>query len=175
MVHMEIVSVSGQSLRIKGKQVTTIVSPVAGKSAAEVVLFFNRPHEALTESIIENLKLVVDGPGEYEMGGMKITGLRIGEDVAYSLLLDGVELFIAKASTSSKIKDIARDCQIAIIFSDALVDQSAVTSLNAAMTIFYGDQAIANAKTFGKEDAAPIAKVSVTREKLPTESEIIVL
>jgi len=177
---MEIVSISGQSLRIKGKQVTTIINPIVGKNAAEVVLFFNRPHEEVTESSIEGVKLVVDGPGDYELGGMKIAGQKIGEvsgnaDVVYSLLLDGVDIFIGKASTSSKMKDTAKDCQIAIIYSDGLVDQSVVTSLNAAMTIFYGEKSVANAKIFGKEDAAPVAKVSVTREKLPTESEVIVL
>ncbi len=177
---MEIVSVSGQSLRIKGKQVTTVINPLPGKSTAEVVLFFNRPHEAVTDATVENLKLVVDGPGEYEMGGMKITGQKIGDagiasDIVYWLLLDGVEILIAKATTSAKMKDSARDCQIAVLFSDGLVDQAFVTSLNAAMTIFYGEQAVANAKAFGKEEIVPQAKVTITREKLPTESEIVVL
>lgn len=177
MVHMEIVSVSGQSLRIKGKTVTTLVTPVLGKSkvAADVILFHNRSHEAVDVSAVEGLKLIVDGPGDYEVGGMKISAQRIGDDVIYSLFLDGIEILITKASTSEKMKDGLKDCQIAVFLADAMAEQRVVTSLNATMTVFYGEQAVANAKAFGKEDAAPVAKVSVTREKLPTEAEIIVL
>ena len=172
---MEITLVNTSSLRLKGKQVTLVVNPTGGKGklAAEAALFFGRS-QSFDLLLLENAKLIIDGAGEYEIGGVKITGIRANDTNGYDIVLDGIDIFVAKASMLAKMKDI-KEAEIVVIEADTLVNQSVIAALNANVTMFYGEQAAANVKALGKEEQESISKYAVTRDKIPADAQILLL
>lgn len=80
---MEISKLGDTGLRIKSKNVTVVVDPAA-KSEADIIIHLDRntPHDTKD---ITGAKLIIDGPGEYEVSGLSITGEKVGQDVMYRL------------------------------------------------------------------------------------------
>ncbi len=70
MKYMEIALVSKSSLRIKGKSASFLVDPQSD-AAVNAFLLLNPDEEFISEQAV-----TVSGAGEYEIGGVKITGLR---------------------------------------------------------------------------------------------------
>lgn len=172
---MEITRVSEQSIKIKGKQVSVLVNPLPGKikTSADIVMFFERVPEVFDSATVEGLKLVVEGPGEYEVGGVKITGERYGDIYYYLISLDGLELIIAKGSTLARLKEFLREAQMACVLADMVINQSMIAALNASVLLFYGEKAEENVKALGKEDVGAVSKYIITREKIPSEMQVV--
>lgn len=169
---MEIALVSPTSIRIKGKQSALLVDPVASKAklmADAVLMTSNNP----TTPEVEGCRLVMAGPGEYEVGGVKITGIRTGEKTAYYLTLEGVSILVAAAS-ELKGKDGMKDAALTLLCADSVVDQSALAGATNSIAIFYGPQAEENVKALGKETQA-VSKYVTTKDKLPQEMEVVLL
>ena len=171
---MEITLLSSQSLRVKGKTGTLVVNPLSGKKiACDAALFFNRADEHAGASL-EGNKIIIDGAGDYEIGGVKITGIRQGDTNSYDMVVDGIDVFVSQASAINKIKD-TKEVEVAVIDADGLVSQNVIAALNANVLLFYGDKAEENIKALGKEEGNAIAKYVITRDKLPNESQIFLL
>lgn len=169
---MEVALVAPTTIRLKGKLATLLVDPVAtrGKQQAEAALLLNL---SKTDAEIEGLRLTMAGPGEYEVSGVKITGIRNEAGILYYLTLDNVKLLVGAAS-SLKGKESLRDVDIAVLLAEGLVDQSALATVADSVAIFYGPQTQENAKVLGKE-AQSVNKYVITKEKLPQEMEVVIL
>ncbi|HSW96822.1 MAG TPA: hypothetical protein VLF89_03275 [Candidatus Saccharimonadales bacterium] len=174
---MEITSISESSVKVKGKQALFAINPTVSKAkiAASAAIFFERLTTPLDIKHFEEEPLVIQGPGEYEVGGIKFSGSRVGEAFTYRITVDGLDILSARTSSLSKSKESATDYDILLLESDTLADQSVITALNATIIIFYGEKKEENAKAMGREEGSPVSKVNVTREKLPTETQIITL
>ncbi|HSW89200.1 MAG TPA: hypothetical protein VLG12_08605 [Candidatus Saccharimonadales bacterium] len=174
---MEITTLSEAEVKVKGKQATFAINPVTSKSkiTASAALFFERLTAPLDTKHFEEEPLVIQGPGEYEVGGIKFSGNRVGESFTYRITVDGLDILSAKTSSLSKSKESATEYDILLLESDNLADQSVITALNASVVIFYGEKKEENAKAMGREEGSAVSKVSVTREKLPTETQILTL
>lgn len=170
---MEISLFTPQTIRIKSKQVSLAVNPVAGKKiACDAALFFERA-QSFEVLGLEGNKLIIDGAGDYEIGGVKITGIRQQGINSYDIQIETIDLFISKASALNKMKDI-KEVEVVAIEADTTVNQTAIAALNANVLLFYGDQATENIKSLGKE-VASVSKYPVTRDKLPAETQILLL
>ena len=173
MGNMEIAIVSAESIRIKGKQTTFVVDPVATKAkvTADAVLFTKG--SGVDTASVEGSRLTIAGPGEYEIGGVKISGVKSGETTAYYLSLDGVTVLVSPTSML-KNKESLRDVDLVALQVDSVVDQSALATVANGVALFYGGQAAENVKGLGKE-VQPVAKYVTTKDKLPQEMEIVLL
>lgn len=174
---MEVTLLSPETIRLRGKTVTVLLNPgaIKIKTPVDAVLFYQRSAENVKNADIEGNKLTIDGAGEYEIGGVKIHAVMHASDIYYSIIMDSIDVLVGKASTLSKIKDDSKECQIAVIESDVLLDETITAAINSSVLIFYGAQAKENIKSLGKEETLPTAKYSVTREKLPTDTQIVLL
>jgi len=170
---MEIAIVSAASIRIKGKLATLVVDPSLAKTkvTADATLILKR--DSAEGGEVEGSRLTMSGPGEYEVGGVKITGVKGGDCTAYYLSLDGISLLVTPVS-SLKGKESLRDVDIVILLADALADPSALATVTSGVAVFYGPQAEENVKALGKE-VQKVEKYSIAREKLPQEMEVILL
>lgn len=172
---MEIARVSGQSIKIKGKQVSILVNPLEDKvkTGADIALFFSRSSQTFDREAVEGLKLVIDGPGEYELGGVKITGEKSNQEYYYLVTVDGISLVLGRVSSFSKVKDSLQEAQILCLLADGLANQSVITAVNSTILLFYGEKAEDNVKALGKEDLESSSKFVITREKIPTETQVV--
>ncbi len=179
---MEISSLDAQSIRIKGKQASFVIDPTKGisKTSAEAILQLRNTAD-FTGQKIEGARLTIQGPGEYEIGGVKISAFRLGADLVYDIKIDGISLFLAidelmsKQDILQKSKDIMKDYHIVVLNTQEVGDQSGLPSFSPRVVVFYGNNAKEGAKALGKEEITPTAKYQTTADKLPDEMEVVVL
>lgn len=171
---MEFAYISENSVRIKGKQVALTTNLLGAKSkvVSDAVLLTGKEHA--TEFFNTDLGVVLQGPGEYETKGTKITGFAVEEDTMYTVTLEGLAIFVGNVTSADKAKDKLHEHDVAILFADEVLSQNVLGILNARIVIFVDGKAEENAKAFGKE-YAKTSKYAVTKDKLPSETEFIFL
>jgi hypothetical protein len=168
---MEISIQPATVLRIKGKQTILGVDPKDYKGYAGILLLTSLPREARAD----DEHVVVSGTGEYEIGGIKITGTRCDEDVMYSLNVEGVEMLIGKLTSLEKYQHKLKEYNVIVVQCNEVKSSSFLTSLATNTIIFYGAQANEVSHAFGRENTQKSPKYTVTKEKLPQEMETIIL
>lgn len=173
--HMDIQLLSKDSLRLKIKKTSLIVDPEASmpKTEADAIISIGN----LTgESRINDYRVLIDGVGEYEVGGIKISSFGEDDNLLFTFHLEGNEAILGKASALSKISsDKIKDYSIAIINVDAQIPQNIITAMEPRAIVLYGDNAKDAAKELGKDDVKAAPKVSVIEDKLPEETEVYLL
>lgn len=104
---MEIRFLGNQSIYIKGKKESILVNPGKdenlSKLNARIVAFTNNDFDNMG---LENEKVILRGPGEYEIGGIEVLGVNGGNgDTIYVMVVDGVTVGVfgdIKESLSDK-------------------------------------------------------------------------
>lgn len=173
---MEITLLPQNSLRIKGKQAAFIVDPASSvnlKTTADVAILFN-PNPVISIKGVENLHLVVQGPGEYEVGGAKVSTKKLGEDLASEIRIDNLNVYVVKDETLAEFHEKMQEHDIVVVFAKSTIDEAALSSLTPKVVVLYGEKAEEIAKAFGKE-VQTTSKYQTTAEKLPGEMEVVVL
>lgn len=167
---MDLTLLDKSTVRIKGKKTSLIIDPAdkTPKSPADAILLLNKTG-ALER--VEGFRLVVDDDGEYEVGGLKVTGTSSGSGIIYDINVDGTQVVLAKTSTLEKLTDTSNEAQVALLNVDSLLNESIIASLEAKAIIFYGERAGEGLKALGKHDLSPSKKFSVGKDKLPEENE----
>lgn len=172
---MEIAVVSPKSIKIKTKQSLLFAGEQLEskvKNPADATLLLGdttSPHFFSEENGV-----VFQGAGEYEVKAVKITGSRIEKQVMYTISADGLSVFVGKVSTATLAKDKVHEHDVAVLEADEVVAQSVIGLLNASAIVLYGEKAQESAKAIGKE-AATASKYAVTKDKLPSETEVTIL
>lgn len=171
---MEIAYIHEKNAKIKGKQVTLITDLPEGKSkiVSDGVLLLGTQRSP--EFAREELGIIFQGPGEYEVKGTKITGFKTNEEAMYTVTLDGMSVFVGNVSSAEKTKDTLHEHDIALLFADEVLSQATMGVLNAKVLIFLGEKTGENAKAFDKQ-MQKVNKYAVTKDKLPVETEFVFL
>lgn len=181
MSNMEFTVASKNILKAKGKTSSVLLcysredlEAVSKATEADAVVLLEGKAFVVDNSKLQNSRLVVSGAGEYEIGGIKITGYTSANGYAYFVTIDGVEVFVGTAKTSGSL-DKKKEVDIAVFFCDATVKEGFVTDLAPSYLVLYGEKAGEAAKEFGKESVTSVSKLATVKEKLPEEMETVVL
>lgn len=184
---MEITTLTQNALRFKGKKCTVVFDVLDTKKVeANAFLFLN---ENFLDASFDKATLLIHGPGEYEVSGIKISVTRTESDLAYEMLFEGMKVLVVSASALKKSKDKIDEQNIVVLFSDEVPDQSALTNASPSVVVCYGDKAKEASENLGKglnkkegeaqtqPDAVikPTDKFTITAEKLPTELQVVLL
>jgi hypothetical protein len=167
---MEIALLTKSGLRIKGKQATLAIDPV-DKATYEAVLLLAKTPEEVTK--VDTI--LITGAGEYEIGGIKVSGVRSESDLLYSITVDGVEILVGKLDVLEKMQHKLKEHNIVVVNCTTEAGASFITSLAENVVMFYGEKAQEISASFGKENVKPMNKYSSTKDKLPTEVETVLL
>lgn len=158
---MDITSLKHSSYRIKGKQATiTVLSDGA-------LTIEDRTGES---------SYPIAGPGEYEVKGVGVIGVAHEASTIYRFEIDGVSLLYTGGITKQlPTKDIENlDGVDILITSLASVAREIEPSIVIPM-VDEKDALNGFLKELGKEDVAPQPKLSVTKDKIPEEMQVVVL
>lgn len=168
---MEITLLPKNVLRIKEKNIAFAVDPQekAPYNAAFAML------RAYDDLAVEDDTVTVSGPGEYEIGGVKMTGTRSGTDLLYSMRIGSVTILVGKLQALEKLQQKLKEHDIVIAACNEVSDVSFITALTSTVIMFYGDKAAEVATTLSGESVKKMGKYTVTRDKLPQELETIIL
>ncbi|MHB8483993.1 MAG: MBL fold metallo-hydrolase [Nitrospiria bacterium] len=168
---MEITIAKPAALKLRGKSASLAVNPtstVVGY-AGVLVVGDNPKISSETDAI------VFDGPGEFEVGGIKITGYRGEPGLAYNLIIDNVNILIGDAETLSKVQNKVKEADILLLETMKEIDAAFVSAYEAKIVIFYGTFAGSVAEELSKENVTKMSKFSITKDKLPEETQTVVL
>lgn len=168
---MEIAHITKSSLRIKGKNAVLVVDP-AQKTESNASLFLQSEQESVGDT---GADIVIKGPGEYETGGVKITGVRYEKGLIYSMDVDSVGVLLGKLTTFEKLHSKLKEANILVVNCDTVMDASFLSALSTNVIIFYGEKSTEIGREFGQENVKHLPKYSATIDKLPAEVEAIIL
>ncbi len=166
---MEIALLPKSVLRVKGKTATFAINPQSTIAANAVLLLEPGAEFVSDESVVLN------GAGEYEIGGVKITGLRNEKSVLYSMNIDGMEVVVGSIALLSSLQHKLKEHNVVVVNCDETADASFLTSLAINAVLFCGDKASEVAQGFEKEKLQKTNKYSASLGKLPAEMETILL
>lgn len=170
---MEISKVSEDCIKIKGKHASLVIDPtrtLRTKTPADFVLSFNAKN-LLDTAKVENFRLVISGSGEYEIGGIKISGSRIEDDLAYQIFVDNVDIMLVNATSIEKAKDKLSSHQILLINANEKIDIAKLITLEPRVLILYGEMS----EDIEGEGISKTSKFAVTKDKLPDTAETVIL
>lgn len=122
----------------------------------------------------EGSPIIFSVPGEYEVKGIKFTGLGKIEILGFTGKVDGIDICITKSSLVKQLKDQFGEYNMLILNEDELIDQSVFAASNANLAVIFGEKSAEQVKLLGKE-ISPVNKFTITKEKLPSELEIVLL
>lgn len=172
---MDIQILGGTSLKIKSKKTTLAVDPKASISRFDADAVLSMDKDSDTKRV-DNFRVLITGAGEYEVSGLKISGIKAGKDVMFGLTSENVDILVTKASFLENISaEKVGEYGIAVINADAKLNQSILTSMEPSVVILYGEKAKEEAKAMGKENASVSSKISISEDKLPEEMEVMLL
>lgn len=162
-------------VKIRSKNASFVVGPVKtiSKVRADAVFLLGNSKNTDSSQVLDQ-RIVINGPGEYEVGGVKISGIKVGNGIVYSLFLDSVQVVLGKVSDIARLQDNTPSCQIALLEADDDL-KSIVSKLEPKIIVLYGDKKMEVAQLLGKVGIQPVQKFTTTRDKLPDEMEIVVL
>lgn len=171
---MDIAIVGNQSIKLKGKFATFIVDPASEltKTQADAIILLNGIGNIDTSRVIDS-RIIIQGAGGYEVGGVKISGTATPKGILYKLLIDGISVILGRTA-ESKTEGFS-SCQIAIINADDEFNESFVTALEPKITVLYGEKKVESAKSLGAENITSTSKITITKDKFPEKMEVAVL
>jgi len=96
---MEIKYLGGKTVFLKGKKESVLVNPDIeignNKNGARIVLYTS---ESQGRADLEDNRVLINGAGEYEVGGVEINGISGGdENTVYRLIVDGFKVVVVEA------------------------------------------------------------------------------
>lgn len=198
---MDIYFLGLNAIRIKGKKTTLIVDPFSKektgipfeKSEADAVLLTSEKSPFTSLDGVEGFRVLLNGPGEYEVGGASIVGVLAGGVTTYYIKMDGIALLhLGELKRPLSDSEFDKYPNIDIVFVPVGGGMSINGKDAAAMIAKLEPKIIVpiNFKTgdkekmeldgieiflkeIGREVTRPQPKLSVTGEKLPQELEVV--
>lgn len=121
--------------------------------------------------------LVFNGPGEYESKGVVITGIKRNGDTIYHITMDGVRVVYLGLSQKNLTDEESEEIDETDILILGLGSVKAVAQLEPKIIIPIpnGEDRTKFLKELGAEGGIPQAKLSMTKDKLPTEPMVAIL
>lgn len=172
---MEVALLDSHSIKLKGKTATLVLDPSLKmpKTTADGVVLVNS--KTFEGGKLEGVRLVMSGPGEYEIGGVKISAFGKKNEVSYEIRMDGLEILLARDDILQKAQDKTKEYHVVVLDSASGADQWIVTSHTPRVVLLYGEKAKEFSKALGNDTPESLSKYQTTLEKLPDEIEIFVL
>ena len=119
--------------------------------------------------------VVIEGPGDYEIGGIKLSASRFENEMMYSFIIDDISVFLSDGKTLFKNHQKMRDYDIVIVYIYDDEDISSASNIASNAVIYYGEKATEVVKKVVKEGLQEMNKYSITKDKLPVEVTQILL
>ncbi|MFA6250944.1 MAG: MBL fold metallo-hydrolase [Candidatus Shapirobacteria bacterium] len=188
---MEIRQIGQQTILLKGKKEGVVLDPDSqtnlGKINSRIVAFSNSKLDFLG---IDSQRVVLKGPGEYEVGGVEIGGYSAGgKDTVYVFTIDGVTVAtvgLLSETLTDKRRDRIESVDVLVV---KLADEQKATDKEILswvkkwganyLVVIDGDQEKKNLKRFldscDVEGQEAVDSLKVDKDELPDGMEVVIL
>ncbi len=107
---MDIAYLGGGSFRIKGKASVVVTDPTDIKKAGANIITLSAKRDGGRAFYIEDEAKIIQGPGEYEIGGVSVVGVGTESNTVYVIEIDTLRLChlgnLTQKLTDDQVKDI---------------------------------------------------------------------
>ena len=136
---MDISIVGENNVKLKGKQATFIVDPSKEmpKTSADAIILLNGSRN-IDVGRVTDYRIIINGSGGYEVGGVKISGTKTSKGTLYRLSIDDISIILGSI-TDAKMEGF-NVFQIAVVNTTEDFNESSITALEPKMAILYGDK-----------------------------------
>lgn len=172
---MDIILLGKNSIRIKTKKSSFVIDPTTelGKTEAEAAIKLSNVSN-FSAAKLEGSRVTFSGPGEYEVGGVKMSLIAAGNECVGFFDIDNMSLLAGSGAALEKVQEKAENADIVVVNADAEFNYSVVTSLEPKVIVVYGNNKEEVKKVLGKEGEV-MSKFSTGKEKLADEMQLILL
>lgn len=170
---MEISVQNSNALKIKGKHASVFINPQDKTANYNMAIILG--NSAKSSLKIRDDVVIIDGPGEYEAGGIKVSGIKADTTTVYSINIDNLDLVLGNREGLEKIYQKLKEHNVALIYSDTPGNVSFATGLGMNSILFFGDSAKEAIDSLAKEGKKELAKYTIASDKLPAETETVLL
>ena len=173
---MDVIILDKNCIKLKGKTTSILINPSdsMNKSEAEAVIV-PATYQGQSFPKVEGLRIIIKGPGEYEVNGVKITAFSGASDLVSFVDMDGLKILAGNGLSIEKIQDKIEECHIAVINADSEFNYSVLSTIEPRVILVYGEKKGEVAKQVGKDNPEKVSKFSTTYEKLPAELQMLLL
>ncbi len=175
---MEIATVDKKNcIKIRGKKATLVVDPPKEKIpkvAADAILVV--ANKEFSVASVDEYRVVLQGSGEYEVGGVKITCVSAGEFLGYKMEIDELTVCVVPSNSLQSLSEKLNECDVLVVRVSGSFEESQVAAYAPKAVVLYGEAITADIlKTFGKQDEAHVVRHTVVADKLPEEMQVVAL
>ncbi len=149
---MEISLVNKTSVKLKGKNASVVIDPTS-KTEADIVLA-TKALDSLTIDKVEGVRLIISGPGEFEAGGISITGKASKGTTTYHILDNSKVVFATSNGIAQVPDDEEFDCLLIEVMGD--LKEDAFASVNAKCVVLFGDLSLLTTQSDKQEKASKV-------------------
>jgi len=171
---VDIAVIGKNNIKLKGRETTFVVDPTKDmpKTQAHAIILLNG-FENIDTSKVTDFRIIINGAGGYEVGGSKISGTKTPKGTLYKILIDDVSIILGFA-TDAKLEGFNAP-QVAVVNTSSDFNESFVMAMDPKIAVLYGEKKKESAKALGAENVSLVSKISITKDKLPEKTEIVVL
>ncbi len=149
---MEISLINKTSVKLKGKNASVVIDPTS-KADAEIVIT-TKAIDSLSLDKVEGVRLIISGPGEYEAGGISVTGKTAKGQILYQIIESSRIMFVTSDSISQVPDDEEYDCLLIEVMGELKEDSFA--SINSKCVVLFGDLATVTIKREAQEKTSKV-------------------
>jgi hypothetical protein len=164
---MEITYAGANSFVLKGER-TVVINPSASTERADIPLYTRRQ---------KSKKLLINGPGEYEIGGVLVTSVALGDDLVHAVEVDGINVLHltgdARKLTDRDLSAIGKVDILLVEAAELKQAQNAVSDLTPRVVIPFGAHAAEVCATSGVKDAQPQARFTWNGVTAPARAMLL--
>ncbi len=186
---MEITYLGHAAFRLKGKSATVVTDPYTPEhvglkfpkhiTADIVTVSHDHPDHNATGQV-EGTAYIVNGPGEYEIKGVGVIGRKIEQTTMYRIEVDGFSIVhlgdLGRALSAEEVDSLdGVDILMVPVGSSAVAVINEIEPSVVIPMCYHRDELTAFLKEIGKEDVVPQSKLTVTRDKLPEQMQVVIL
>jgi hypothetical protein len=167
---MDITYLGGNTVKLSGKNLNVICDPATSTASNKSLAKANVVSWSTDGLAKIDDAMVLDLPGEYEVGGAMINGVAAGKTTVFSFQIDGVDV----EPSSAQLETLGKVDVLVIRVGEKAA--ALVAKLEPAYVVPVGYDKTPGA--FLNEMGAspdPVAKLKVSARELPTETQVVVL
>lgn len=167
--HMEIALLEG-GIKLKGK-----VASIAINSSKDLTSYQAFLSLMKLEKLPKGEILMIDGAGEYEISGIKISAVGSDQDVVYTLTIDSVVVTVGTLTALEKLHSKLPESHVLVVDAVADGNPAFVSSISTNAVVFTGMFGKTVAEKVAKTGLLEMNKYQIASDKLPTEMQTVLL
>ena len=176
---MDITYLGGNTVKLSGKNLNVICDPAKSTTISKSLAKANVVSWSTDGLAKLDDAMVLDIPGEYEVGGAMINGVAAGESTMFSFNIDGVNVVVTGPVegelSADRLEALGKVDALVIRVGEHAAAAALVAKLEPAYVIPVGET---KPEAFLKEmgvNPEPVAKLKLSPKELPTETQVVVL